>query len=720
VQTYVDLSAKGYYLHAYTKVLAELKLFGLSNAKINASLIPKVYEFRKADGSIDVEKTRLNAGLDADGNPIYDDFEGINHEEAFMLLSDAEYSKSVSGICIGYSDAHILKLLDDNKVQLIIGFHDKTDDPDKRYKGARYAKNYNGLNEAVKVKADGTTETVHIGFNQFVIKAEKMFKQNANGDFEGIAKYNGKSYVADDIPRLATDLYLEHCEKKNLVPAYHIEIGEDANGNKLYMSDHPNYYKLLGDFGLKNSEGHYAPHKKVQFNMPDTVPYLENGVKKTMSTRDYIKNELEKEMVVRDDIASALEDNTPDGIIPQFVEKVNELHDAQEVFQDRDSTGRELSPGQIEFFKDSKVRDENGRLIPVYHGTPGNMFYEFSYDNIGMVGGSQHGYGFYFTDDEREANLYSQGSGNVIKSYISITNPIYATESDLSSDVGQIFDRLPIYAKNTLKEQYGDLDVAKNQYSKYDNGTMLSILVKETGMHPYVFNNTLTNLGYDGIIYSEEGYANEYVVFKSNQAKLTTNLNPTESGDTRYQDRVTPEEDAVYMEAYYDGDDDLMQELVDKAAHRLGYKYKAYHHTENGFTVFDLDKARKSMDIQGFYFSADKDAESEYGSVRYDSYLKMDNPYIVDSKEKREAIPFDLGNENAGVIAREWLQSRGYDSVIRKAEYYGAEADEYIVFDSSQIKSAEPMTFADDEYGEGDIIPLSERFNEVNKDIRYQ
>ena len=201
--------------------------------------------------------------------------------------------------------------------------------------------------------------------------------------------------------------------------------------------------------------------------------------------------------------------------------------------------------------------------------------------------------------------------------------------------------------------------------------------------------------------------------------KIVNNTMPDADFGILNSDRVTAEEDAEYMDAYFDGDEDLMQELVDKVANRLGYKYKAYHHTENGFTVFDLSKARASMDIQGFYFSADKDAESEYGSVRYDTYLKMNNPYIVDSKEKRLAIPFDMSKEDAGVIAREWLQSNGYDGVIRKAEYYGAEADEYIVFDSSQIKSAEPMTFADDEYGEGDVIPLSQRFNEENDDIRY-
>lgn len=177
--------------------------------------------------------------------------------------------------------------------------------------------------------------------------------------------------------------------------------------------------------------------------------------------------------------------------------------------------------------------------------------------------------------------------------------------------------------------------------------------------------------------------------------------------------------DDEYMDAYFEDDEDLMQEIIDKVANEHGYKYKAYHHTENRFTEFDISKARKSMDIQGLYFSADPDAESEYGSLRYDTYLKMENPYIVDSKEKHQAIPFDQTTDNAGVRAKEWLQENGYDGVIRKAEYFGAEADEYIVFEPGQIKSADIMTFDEDEYGEGDVIPPSERFNESNPDIRF-
>jgi hypothetical protein len=320
-QMYIDFTAKGYYLQAYTKVLSELKLFGLSRGKINASLIPAVYEYHNSDGSVDIETTREYAGLDKNGNLLFDDIEGINHSEAFMLLEDAEYSKNIGGICIGYSDNHILKLLDDNRVQQIIGFHDKTDDPDKRYRGARYAKNYNGLNEAIN--KDG--KTVHIGFNPYVRKAEKMFEYNAKTEtYEGEIEYNGKTYVADDIPKLAADLYLEMCEKKGYTPAY------------TDFDFHENYYKLLADFSLYDSQGHYAPHRKVAYNMPDKVPYLDiNGNKKYMATKDYIKSELEKELKVRDAISDALTDTSESGIIPQFKKRVNELHKDKVKYSDR-------------------------------------------------------------------------------------------------------------------------------------------------------------------------------------------------------------------------------------------------------------------------------------------------------------------------------------------------------------------------------------------------
>ena len=85
---------------------------------------------------------------------------------------------------------------------------------------------------------------------------------------------------------------------------------------------------------------------------------------------------------------------------------------------DVDSKGTHLTEAQQEFFKDSKIRDSMGRLLVVYHGTPNGKFYEFSYDKAGLVGGSQHGYGFYFSESERDAKLYAQGIGTSLSLYM--------------------------------------------------------------------------------------------------------------------------------------------------------------------------------------------------------------------------------------------------------------------------------------------------------------
>ena len=346
VQMYLDLTAKGYYLQAYTKSVEELKLFGKSRSKINASLVPLVKIYLNADGTIDEQRTRENAGLDENGNPIYDDVEGIIHSEAFALISDPEYSKNITGICIGYSDNHILKLLDEPLVQMVIGYHDKTNDPSKRYPKARYATNYTGRNEATKkgdsivseidVEAidedDGGKKVKHINFTQFLRKAEKLFKDKKLYDAEtetysGEITHDGKTYTADDIPMLAADLYRSYCDSHGLAPAYS-RGGYD-------FSTHPNYYKLLADYGLKDSEGHYAPHRKVAFSLPDTVPVLQaDGSTTQVGTQEYLKSRLEAELKVRDDLAQQMPE-----IIDDFVKGVQDYRAEVQRAQEDAKTG---------------------------------------------------------------------------------------------------------------------------------------------------------------------------------------------------------------------------------------------------------------------------------------------------------------------------------------------------------------------------------------------
>lgn len=46
-------------------------------------------------------------------------------------------------------------------------------------------------------------------------------------------------------------------------------------------------------------------------------------------------------------------------------------------YSDRDSEGTQLSPEQVEYFKDSKARDENGNLLALYHGSKSMAFTKF-------------------------------------------------------------------------------------------------------------------------------------------------------------------------------------------------------------------------------------------------------------------------------------------------------------------------------------------------------
>ena len=67
-------------------------------------------------------------------------------------------------------------------------------------------------------------------------------------------------------------------------------------------------------------------------------------------------------------------------------------------------------------------------------------------------------------------------------------------------------------------------------------------------------------------------------------------------------------------------------------------------------------------------------------------------------------------------LLRSFLINKGYDSIKYLNEYEGKENDySYAVFFSNQIKSADPITYDDN----GNIIPLSKRFDSNNEDIRY-
>ena len=120
-----------------------------------------------------------------------------------------------------------------------------------------------------------------------------------------------------------------------------------------------------------------------------------------------------------------------------------------------------------------------------------------------------------------------------------------------------------------------------------------------------------------------------------------------------------------------------------------------YHGSDADFNAFDMTKGRANMDIQGAFFSPwDDDAAGYGGNVRA-FYLSIQNP--ADEGTAYKALNRFKGQNEAGVKAREYLESLGYDGVNNGGE-------EYIAFHPEQIKSAT------------DNVGL---FDPMNPDTRY-
>lgn len=206
------------------------------------------------------------------------------------------------------------------------------------------------------------------------------------------------------------------------------------------------------------------------------------------------------------------------------------------------------------------------------------------------------------------------------------------------------------------------------------------------------------------------------------------------------------ERDREYMAAVERGDMGTAQRMVDQAAKAAGYSIKAWHGTPNkGFTVFDEDKIGSTTDNgifgHGFYFSTNKGTAEGYAgnSGRVISvFLKVKKPWWMNAHKNKKEVANELGMSegalynlalrrksmkkgNKGMVVPSYSEVRqfsthlkeyGYDSVVVQ---HGAHNYEIVVLDSEQIKSADAVTYDD----KGNVIPLSERFDAGEVDIRY-
>ena len=361
-----------------------------------------------------------------------------------------------------------------------------------------------------------------------------------------------------------------------------------------------------------------------------------------------------------------------------------ELGTKDHVFYSKDITNTKAFK---DWFGDSKVVDENGEPLVVYHGTK-ERFTKFKLNN-GMI---------WFTDEGDVADVasdtYEQDGGNVMPVHLKMDNPYFWKESDREPD--------------------------------------------------RLFVSQLKKQGYDGIILPSNFGNKDYVVFDPTQIKSATgnsgSFDPN-NPDIRYSKDL----DEAYLELAKDPEKNeiKLQKMVDAEAEKWapdthvryerdgdkvwekGYVAngpiaKRYHGGPKNIRKFSDTKrgSRSAYDPNSLHsegiwtasYASDptEEAYSDYdarayaqghhdGGEVYPLYLDITNPASVPDTEAH----YDE-------YRIESLKAKGYDGAKMM------QSGMWVAFEPHQVKSAAPVTYDDD----GNVIPLSRRFKDSD-DIRF-
>lgn len=222
---------------------------------------------------------------------------------------------------------------------------------------------------------------------------------------------------------------------------------------------------------------------------------------------------------------------------------------------DVDSEGRKLSEEQKEYFKDSIVRDENGNLLTMYHGTPNGDFTVFKNDIQ------------FFTPNRWYADFYQEPSASSRKAGKTVTNK---KTYEVYLNITKPFDIRNPETKEIFINDYvkGGYALGINPYEEYKDTTNSGLPSWEEADNIYEFleDNDLLD-EYDGIIVDEGGFPGEdgkivqrgisYVTFSQNQIKNVDNKKPTADPDIRHSVDIDEDLRAILEEEYSDTEKEM-------------------------------------------------------------------------------------------------------------------------------------------------------------------
>lgn len=554
VQIIQDAASKGIMIQAYTKVPAFAKVVRNTGIKLNRSLIA-------AGTGVKYENGKKVLDLD----PV----EGININDPDFF--DSTDDRDVGNILVGMSDEQIRLAMVSPFVDYIIPFHTSLPGTILKAKKIDHWKNYKLSQTDKDMKTGKNAKNINI-YTEVLQAAAK----------EGNPIKNKKDFV---------NKFLQVAKDKNLIPRFSEFLNTDKDGNFVYTEG---YHKFLIDFKLFDKNGNIVEQKPVLpvFDDAYNTKLMEdfaNGVGSVSITDELYR-----------DTVDALNAKSEGNKI-QYSSKLN-LSGKKTTSKKKDSSGNELTVQQEEYFKDSKIRDEDGNLQVMYHGTNAD-FNVFDTSVSGGVNGTAEGFGIYLSDRSDVSDAYGD---RLIKAYVNVTKPASSNKKTITrstlkklikatamseaekfvadGDYENVNDAvkdswISNYTNTYEKSLSASLDDVANQLLRMDDNDMGIIQEVMAGMGirdyaaAYDFYDVLKReTGFDGFetwwtnAKNQGDPARIVLAFDSNQVKNIDNLAPTENEDIRYSSRLRLDGKMVELT---EREEKLMEQLSNSYLERI-------------------------------------------------------------------------------------------------------------------------------------------------------
>ena len=823
MQLFAELAAKKLPVHAYTKEVLFAKIFGLTGAKINLSLVPAVVEGGIAPG-LDAEGNYAWADpvTDEEGNVIQQG-QSFPYDEALAIQQAEGYSKNCGIIAVGISDAHIEKMLDDPNIPFIIPYHKSS------------------LNAIV-------ARMTNIDQYKDYTNVQNTRKASGSKLDKGTKDFNFNEYLhglgESGTPQQAAQAYLDWCRENNYKPKFS------------QFAYHPNYYKLLQDFNtIDLATGEYAPQGAVTMTFPteesafgNVETLIQQGLREDAELEEKMEQEIDG---IADRVLARLEEisKEPKMSEKQQAKKMAELADERMAKIKKRSGAIDLvaeAERVVAEQKQKEMRDGVAFRVIGENETPREFlqkevdayrsrFKEVapitlvdinSKSQMARVLGMQEtdltdedmrdiredietknkwgGYGF----DSKEIAIFVREKVldskrlEMLMMHESI-HALTARNKDFlwlgqymwvnaKKDATLLGFRSQI-AKKEPKNRWYDEMAAYVISLHMENGTIAELESLLDAANRDRLNDLLNELGYDkesetaardtAFVLRDNGYAE--VGSEDSQKKGEEGKERVENEGASVSFRITPEQDKAYMDAVNAGDMETAQKMVIEAAKLAmpntkvvdenGNPKVVYHGSTAMFTVFDksrIGSATGTADGRGFYFTTDRDYALGYKTSDgqlFEVFLNIEKPLSYDKKtitkaqlrkilKEADRVEYEQEGEHYMLSNYANYNDVGIDAAVNEAanlEYDYADNDvelvgsliggsgsfdlimdavkkvtgksgmiapkdngtiHYVVTDPAGIKSAETVTYDND----GNVIPLSERFNPENEDIRFR